>query len=125
MQTWFTKLNWSDKTQIIREHRNRLQKVSDNVYRRVIDYYNEGLNPAKSVNRIKSEINNEFLGKFYLAYLSNPGLTQDNTSDPMFIGLFGTQSFCLAPAIANGDVTITLEQGYIYYITDSDIGDNA
>ena len=51
LQTFFTKLKWSDKTQIMRETQDRIVKLNNNYYLRKIDKYNEGFNPTK-VNKI-------------------------------------------------------------------------
>lgn len=124
VQTFFTKLKWSDKTQITRETQDRFVKLNNNYYLRKIDKYNEGFNPAK-VNEVnKIQIKSAIGGKWYLVYMSNPATTQDNTSNPMFMGLLGDNSYKIANAgTGTQDVEIPFELGYIYYITTSGLGD--
>ena len=124
LQTFFTKLKWSDKTQITRETQDRFVKLNNNYYLRKIDKYNEGFNPVK-VNQVdKAQIKSAIGGKWYLVYMSNPATTQDNTSNPMFMGLLGDNSYKIANAgTGTQDVEIPFELGYIYYITTSGLGD--
>lgn len=124
VQTFFTKLKWSDKTQITRETQDRFIKLNNNYYLRKIDRYNEGFNPAK-VNKVnQAQIKSALGGKWYLVYMSNPATTQDNTGNPMFMGLLGDNSYKIANAgTGTQDVEIPFELGYIYYITTSGLGD--
>lgn len=124
VQTFFTKLKWSDKTQITRETQDRFVKLNNNYYLRKIDKYNEGFNPVK-VNQVdKAQIKSAIDGKFYLVYMSNPATTQDKTGNPMFIGLLADTSLKIANAgTGTQDVEIPFELGYIYYITTSGLGD--
>ena len=124
VQTFFTKLKWSDKTQITRETQDRFVKLNNNYYLRKIDKYNEGFNPVK-VNQVdKAQIKSALGGKWYLVYMSNPATTQDNTGNPMFMGLLGDNSYKIANAgTGTQDVEIPFELGYIYYITTSGLGD--
>lgn len=124
VQTFFTKLKWSDKTQIMRETQQRLVKLNKNFYIRKIDKYNEGFNPAKVEKVNQAQIKSAIGGKFYLVYMSNPATTPDNTSNPMFMGLLGDNSYKIANAgTGTQDVEIPFELGYIYYITTSGLGD--
>lgn len=124
VQTFFTKLKWSDKTQITRETQNRFVKLNNNYYLRKIDKYNEGFNPAKTKEANETIINTTLGGKWYLVYMSNPATTQDNTGNPMFMGLLGDNSYKIANAgTGTQDVEIPFELGYIYYITTSGLGD--
>ena len=125
VQTFFTKLKWSDKTQITRETQDRFVKLNSNYYLRKIDKYNEGFNPAK-VNRVdKTQIKSAIGEKWYLVYMSNPATTQDNTSNPMFMGLLSNISLKIANAgTGTTDVEIPIDDNYIYFITTSGLGDN-
>ena len=115
MQTFFPRLKWSDKTQIIRETQDRLVKLNTNYYLRKIDKYNEGFNPAKVQKVNETTINSAIGGKWYLVYMSNPATTQDKTGNPMFMGLLGTTSYKIANAgTGTNDITITLEDDKIY-----------
>ena len=126
LQTFFPKLKWSDKTQIIRETQDRLVKLNSNYYLRKIDKYNEGFNPAKVQKVNETPINSTIGGKWYLVYMSNPATTQDKTGNPMFMGLLGTTSYLIAKAGAGtNDVSINLEDDKIYMITDSSVGEGA
>ena len=127
VQTFFTRLQWSDKTQIIRETRDRITKLNGNTYLRKIDRYNEGMNPIKAQNTSKVTINSEIGGKWYLTYMSNPGTTQDSTGNPMFMGLLSDVPYLIYPTVSNDDKTITISttDEYIIYITDSSVGDGA
>ena len=124
VQTFFTKLKWSDKTQIIRETQDRLVKLNSNYYLRKIDKYNEGFNPAK-VNKVdQTQIKSAIGEKWYLVYMSNPATTQDNTSNPMFMGLLSNISLKIANAgTGTEDVEIPIEDNYIYFITTSGLGE--
>lgn len=124
VQTFFTKLKWSDKTQITRETQDRFVKLNNNYYLRKIDRYNEGCNPVK-VNQVdKAQIKSNIGGKWYLVYMSNPATTQDNTSNPIFMGLLGDNSYKIANAgTGTQDVEIPFELGYIYFITTSGLGE--
>ena len=124
VQTFFTKLKWSDKTQIIRETQNRLVKLNNNYYLRKIDKYNEGFNPAK-VNKItRLQLKNGLSEKWYLVYMSNPATTQDNTGNPMFMGLLADTSLKIANAgTGTTDVEIPIDDNYIYFITTSGLGE--
>lgn len=124
VQTFFTKLKWSDKTQIIRETQNRLVKLNSNYYLRKIDKYNEGFNPAK-VNKItRLQLKNDLSEKWYLVYMSNPATTQDNTGNPMFMGLLADTSVKIANAgTGTTDVEIPIDDNYIYFITTSGLGE--
>lgn len=124
VQTFFTKLKWSDKTQITRETQDRLVKLNNNFYLRKIDKYNEGFNPAKvdKVNQI--QIKSAIGEKWYLVYMSNPATTQDNTSNPMFMGLLSNISLKIANAgTGTEDVELPIEKGYIYFLTTSGLGE--
>ena len=126
VQTFFPKLKWSDKTQIIRETQDRLVKLNTNYYLRKIDKYNEGFNPSKVQKVNETTINSAIGGKWYLVYMSNPATTQDKTGNPMFMGLLGTTSYLIAKAgTGTNDITITLEDDKIYMITDSSVGEGA
>ena len=126
VQTFFPRLKWSDKTQIIRETQDRLVKLNTNYYLRKIDKYNEGFNPAKVQKVNETTINSAIGGKWYLVYMSNPATTQDKTGNPMFMGLLGTTSYKIANAgTGTNDITITLEDDKIYMITDSSVGEGA
>ena len=124
VQTFFTKLNWSDKTQITRETQNRLVKLNNNYYLRKIDRYNEGFNPAKVEKVNQAQIKSAIGGKWYLVYMSNPATTQDHTSSPMFMGLLSDTSIKIANSgTGTQDVEIPLSEGYIYFITTSGLGE--
>lgn len=126
LQTFFPKLKWSDKTQIIRETQDRLVKLNTNYYLRKIDKYNEGFNPAKVQKINETPINSALGGKWYLVYMSNPATTQDKTGNPMFMGLLGTTSYLISKAgTGTNDVSINLEDDKIYMITDSSVGEGA
>ena len=125
VQTFFTKLKWSDKTQITRETQNRFVKLNSNYYLRKIDKYNEGFNPTKTNRVDKTQINSAIGKKWYLVYMSNPATTQDNTGNPMFMGLLADSSLKIANAgTGTTDVEIPIEDNYIYFITTSGLGDN-
>ena len=125
VQTFFTKLKWSDKTQITRETQNRFIKLNNNYYLRKIDKYNEGFNPAKVEKVNQTQIKSTLGEKWYLVYMSNPATTQDNTSNPMFMGLLSNISIKIANAgTGTTDVEIPIDDNYIYFITTSGLGDN-
>lgn len=124
VQTFFTKLKWSDKTQIMRETQNRLVKLNSNYYLRKIDKYNEGFNPAKVEKVNQAQIKSAIADKWYLVYMSNPATTQDNTSNPMFMGLLSNISLKIANAgTGTADVEIQIDDNYIYFITTSGLGE--
>ena len=124
VQTFFTKLKWSDKTQITRETQDRLVKLNNNYYLRKIDKYNEGFNPAKVHKANQIQIKSAIGDKWYLVYMSNPATTQDNTSNPMFMGLLSNISLKIANAgTGTEDVEIPFSEGYIYFITTSGLGE--
>ena len=124
VQTFFTKLKWSDKTQIMRETQDRLVKLNNNYYLRKIDKYNEGFNPAKVEKITQAQIKNGLSEKWYLVYMSNPATTQDNTSNPMFMGLLADTSLKIANAgTGTEDVEIPIDDNYIYFITTSGLGE--
>ena len=125
VQTFFPRLKWSDKTQIIRETQDRLVKLNTNYYLRKIDKYNEGFNPAKVQKVNETPINSATGGKWYLVYMSNPATTQDKTGNPMFMGLLGTTSYTIYNATSGNDIRITFELDKIYFITDSNVGEDA
>ena len=119
VQTFFPKLKWSDKTQIIRETQDRLVKLNTNYYLRKIDKYNEGFNPAKVQKVNETTINSAIGGKWYLVYMSNPATTQDKTGNPLFIGLLGTTSYTIYNAVNNGAAyNWVLDSSKVYYITE-------
>ena len=124
VQTFFAKLKWSDKTQITRETQNRLVKLNNNYYLRKIDKYNEGFNPAKVEKVTQAQIKSPIGEKWYLVYMSNPATTQDNTRNPMFMGLLSNISLKIANAgTGTEDVEIPFSEGYIYFITTSGLGE--
>ena len=124
VQTFFTKLKWSDKTQITRETQDRLVKLNNNYYLRKIDKYNEGFNPAKVQKANQMQIKSAIGDKWYLVYMSNPATTQDNTSNPMFMGLLSNISLKIANAgTGTTDVEIPIDDNYIYFITTSGLGE--
>ena len=124
VQTFFAKLKWSDKTQITRETQNRLVKLNNNYYLRKIDKYNEGFNPAKVEKVTQAQIKSALGEKWYLVYMSNPATTQDNTSNPMFMGLLSNISLKIANAgTGTEDVEIPIDDNYIYFITTSGLGE--
>ena len=124
VQTFFTKLKWSDKTQIMRETQDRLVKLNSNYYLRKIDKYNEGFNPAKVHKANQIQIKSAIGDKWYLVYMSNPATTQDNTSNPMFMGLLANISLKIANAgTGTTDVEIPIDDNYIYFITTSGLGE--
>lgn len=124
VQTFFTKLKWSDKTQITRETQDRFVKLNNNYYLRKIDKYNEGFNPAKVEKVNQTQIKSAIGEKWYLVYMSNPATTQDNTSNPMFMGLLSNISLKIANAgTGTTDVEIPIDDNYIYFITTSGLGE--
>lgn len=124
LQTFFTKLKWSDKTQITRETQDRFVKLNSNYYLRKIDKYNEGFNPAKIEKVNQAQIKSAIGDKWYLVYMSNPATTQDNTSNPMFMGLLSNISLKIANAgTGTEDVEIPIDDNYIYFITTSGLGE--
>ena len=124
VQSFFTKRKWSDKTQIMRETQDRLVKLSGNYYLRKIDKYNEGFNPAKTKDVNEAVINTTLGGKFYLVYMSNPAITQENTGNPMFMGLLGDTSYKIANAgTGTENVETPFDANYIYFITTSGLGE--
>ena len=125
VQTFFPKLKWSDKTQIIRETQDRLVKLNTNYYLRKIDKYNEGLNPAKVQKVNETTINSAIGGKWYLVYMSNPATTQDKTGNPMVMGLLGTTSYKIYNAVSGADVKYVSHPNTITYITESASGEGA
>ena len=125
VQTFFPRLKWSDKTQIVRETQDRLVKLNSNYYLRKIDKYNEGFNPVKVQKVNETTINSAIGGKWYLVYMSNPATTQDKTGNPMFMGLLGTTSYTIYNATSGNDIRITFELDKIYFITDSNVGEDA
>lgn len=126
IQTFYNKLKWSDRTQITREHRNRLIRLNKNTFLRNIDRYSESMNPALIQKKKEDKIYDEIGDKWYLVYMSNPATTQDVTGNPMFMGLIATTSYKIANAgTGTDDVTIDLEFDKIYIITDSSVGPDA
>ena len=128
VQTFFPRLKWSDKTQIIRETQDRLVKLNTNYYLRKIDKYNEGFNPAKVQKVNETTINSAIGDKWYLVYMSNPATTQDKTGNPLFIGLLGTASYTIYNATSGSDVIINIadyRSDKLIYITDRSIGEGA
>lgn len=127
IQTFYNKLKWSDRTQITREHRNRLTRLNTTMFLRNIDRYSESMNPALIQKRKEAPIYDDIGSKWYLVYMSNPATTQDETGNPMFMGLLATTSYKIFSAYNNDDVTIDLNdyRDKIIYVTDSDIGEGA
>ena len=126
MQTFFPKLKWSDKTQIVRETQDRLVKLNTNYYLRKIDKYNEGFNPAKVQKVNETTINSAIGSKWYLVYMSNPATTQDKTGNPMFMGLLSNIGYKIYNEQASGGaVKLLVNEDEIIYVTESASGDNA
>lgn len=124
VQTFFTKLKWSDKTQIMRETQDRFVKLNNNYYLRKIDKYNEGFNPVKVDKVNQTQIKSAIGEKWYLVYMSNPATTPDNTGNPLFIGLLSNISLKIANAgTGTTDVEIPIDDNYIYFITTSGLGE--
>lgn len=125
IQTFFPKLKWSSKTQIIRETQDRLVKLNSNYYLRKIDKYNEGFNPAKVQKVNETPINSALGGKWYLVYMSNPATTQDKTGNPMFMGLLSNVSYKIYNAVSGADVKYVTHANTITYVTESASGEGA
>ena len=126
LQTFFPKLKWSDKTQIVRETQDRLVKLNTNYYLRKIDKYNEGFNAAKVQKVNETTINSAIGGKWYLVYMSNPATTQDKTGNPMFMGLLSNIGYKIYnEQVSGGDVKLFMNENEIIYVTESASGDNA
>ena len=128
VQTFYDKLRWSDRTQITREHRNRLIRLNKNTFLRNIDRYSESMNPALIQKKREEKIFDEIGSKWYLVYMSNPATTQDVTGNPMFMGLLATTSYTVYNATSGADVTINIadyRSDKLIYVTDSSIGTGA
>lgn len=126
VETFFTKLKWSSKTQITRETQDRFIKLNTNYYLRKIDRYNEGMNPVKVDKVSTKKIETNPGGKWYLVYMSNPATTQDATGNPMFMGLLADKSYKIADAgTSTASKTISIETNRTYWITDSGVGDGS
>ena len=125
VQTFFPKLKWSSKTQITRETQDRLVKLNTNYYLRKIDKYNEGFNPAKVQKVNETPINSALGGKWYLVYMSNPGTTQDQTVNPMFMGLLANTNYKIYNAVSGADVKYVTHANTITYVTESASGEGA
>ncbi len=125
VQTFFKKLSWSKRTQIVREHRDRVKKFSGTKYIRVIDKFTEGMNPALVSQENTQKILDSTKNKWYLVYMTNPGVTQESTSEPMLTGIISSFPYRVENAIANPDVTITAALGNVLYFTDTNIGEGA
>lgn len=126
IQTFYNELRWSDRTQIIREHRNRLIRLNKNTFLRNIDRYSESMNPALIQKKREDEIYDEIGSKWYLVYMSNPATTQDKTGNPMCMGLLSNVSYKIYNAQTSGsDVKLIINEDEVIYVTQSGCGENA
>lgn len=76
INTYWSQVKWSAKTAIQREHRDRWQKSGSN-YKRLIDRYQEGLNPVKDNVIMSRELAIPEYHEGYLVWLANKGITPD------------------------------------------------
>lgn len=93
--TFINDLNWSNKTTIIREHRDRFypkQKPNVTTYLRRIEKESEGLSFSgeltSSTNIVKSDALNM---DFYLMYKTRDDLSESNLKNPISCYLFGSK----------------------------------
>lgn len=60
-----------------------------------------------------------------MVYMSNPATTQDETGNPLFMGLLADTSFKIYNAVENDDVKYTSHPNTITYVTESAAGESA
>lgn len=89
INSFWDDLKWSSRTLITREHVDRFKKVGDKIIR-VIDKWDEKLDPAKTRIQYQAEISQNFQpgNNWYLIWLSNSEVTPDKQSSLPVIPCF-------------------------------------
>ena len=89
INSFWDDLKWSARTLITREHVDRFKKVGDKIIR-VIDKWDEKLDPAKTRIQYQAEISQKFQpgNNWYLIWLSNSEVTPDKQSSLPIIPCF-------------------------------------
>lgn len=120
INTFWNELNWTAKTNITRQHKDRfLQKARDTSgttrFQRIIDDYDEGINPVKFLSSEKKiNDNNKPDIDWYLIYKSNPSTT---TSLDCLLCVDGDFEI---PVLMNGLNPAALSLNSTYYIDGAD-----
>lgn len=89
INSFWDDLKWSARTLITREHVDRFKKVGDKIIR-VIDKWDEKLDPAKTRIQYQAEISQKFQpgNNWYLIWLSSSEVTPDKQSSLPIIPCF-------------------------------------
>ena len=89
INSFWDDLKWSSRTLITREHVDRFKKVGDKIIR-VIDKWDEKLDPAKTRIQYQAEIAQKFQpgNNWYLIWLSSSEVTPDKQSSLPIIPCF-------------------------------------
>lgn len=120
INTFWNELNWTAKTNITRQHKDRfLQKARDTSgttrFQRIIDDYDEGITPVKFLtSEKKMNDNNKPDINWYLIYKSNPD------ADTALDCLLCVDGDFTIPVLMNGLNPAALSLNRTYYIDGAD-----
>lgn len=120
INTFWNELNWTSKTNITRQHKDRfLQKARDTSgttrFQRIIDDYDEGITPVKFLkSEKKMNDNNKPDINWYLIYKSNP------SADTALDCLLCVDGDFTIPVLMNGLNPAKLSLNSTYYIDGAD-----
>lgn len=122
INTFRNDLTFSDKTQIMREHKTRLFKQDDSQYLiRNIDRQSEDLNFTGKIQVLQETVRQPNLDyDWYLMYRTSQDLTVENISNPVSCYLFASQPVKIQSASPITSKTYTYEdfnEGMFYYLT--------
>lgn len=129
INSFWDDLKWSARTLITREHVDRFKKVGDKIIR-VIDKWDEKLDPAKTRIQYQAEISQKFQpgNNWYLIWLSSSEVTPDKQSSLPIIPCFCSDQDFTYEAKKTYSVTektlenLSISQGY-YYLSQSFTGE--
>lgn len=125
VNTFRDRLEWSEKTNVLREHRDRMVvSAGANYGRRIIDEVDEGIVPLQllSEDRVIAEHQDPEL-KWYLMYKTKDELAPDNISNPISCYAFASKEIPLSLELGQNIITPNdLETQWVYYCTFEDNG---
>ena len=126
VNTFRDRLEWSEKTNVLREHRDRFTvNGASRDLTRIVDEVDEGIVPTQLLlNDIKVRENNKDIN-WYLMYRTKNELTPNSIANPVECFAFASEPLPITRSTGTGSITYNAQafaQGKYYYFTYTDNG---
>lgn len=125
VNTFRDRLEWSEKTNVLREHRDRMVvSAGANHGRRIIDEVDEGIVPLQLLSEDRKILEHDKDINWYLMYRTRRDLSPTDITNPIDCYTFASKSLELeVPGSTADDVIIAagdLNKNYYYYAVQAD-----